>query len=139
LDNHIVYIRGAAAMPAVVRAAETRRTETPNAVMHTLASPTLGPTTGLSVWRVSMREGQRGPLHVFDAEQVLTVLRGGATVAVAGETVELDERDTIALPAGVPRQIAARGELEAIVTGQADARARVPGEDGDRGTPPWIA
>jgi quercetin dioxygenase-like cupin family protein len=126
-------------MPAVVRAAEVRRTETPNAVMHTLASPTLGPTTDLSMWRVSMAPGQRGPLHVFDVEQVLTVLRGGAAITVAGATVELSERDTIALPAGAARQIAARGELEAIVTGHSSGRARVPGEEGDRGTPPWIA
>ena len=36
----------------VVRAADTRRTETPNATMTTLASPTLGASGGLSLWQV---------------------------------------------------------------------------------------
>jgi quercetin dioxygenase-like cupin family protein len=139
LDNLVVYLQGAAAVPAVIRVADARRTETPNAVMHTLASPTLGPTTALSMWRVTMAEGQRGPLHVFDSEQILTVLRGRATVTVADKTVELGECDTIALPAGVLRQIGAAADLEALVTGHAAARARVPGEERDRGTPPWIA
>jgi quercetin dioxygenase-like cupin family protein len=127
-------------MPAVVHASDVRRSETANAVMHTLASPTLGPSGGLSLWRVSMTDGQRGPLHVFDSEQILTVLRGGATVAVGGESFELGEGDTIVLPAGEERRIAAAaGGLEALATGHGGARARVPGEERDRGTPPWIA
>jgi quercetin dioxygenase-like cupin family protein len=72
-----------------------RVTETPNAVMTTYASPTLG-STELSVWRVEMKASAQGPVHVMDSEQVWTGLSG-------------------------------------------HARASVPGEDTDRGTPPWIS
>ena len=73
----------------VIRNAESRRTETPNAVMTTLASPTQG-GAGQAVWRVDMRPGQSGPLHAIDTEQVWTVRRvsadplaGFAAIAVA--------------------------------------------------------
>ena len=46
---------------SLVRAGQARRTETPNALMTTLASPSQGPTAGLSMWRVEMRAGQQGP------------------------------------------------------------------------------
>lgn len=127
-------------MASVVRASEVRRTETPNGVMCTLASPTLGHSSQLSVWRVFMAEGQRGPWHVCDSEQLFTVVTGGATVSLEEEeVVVLEPRDTVVLPGGRQRQIAASGSMEAIVAGFSRARVTVPGEDGDRGTPPWIA
>ena len=46
-------------MITTVRAGENRRTETPNATMTTLASPTLGSTAGLSMWQVEMAAGAR--------------------------------------------------------------------------------
>ena len=61
----------------VIRHADSRRTETPNAVMTTLASPSQG-GAGQAVWRVDMRPGQAGPRHVIDTEQVWTVLAGCA-------------------------------------------------------------
>src|SRR5215469_9563384 len=66
----------------VIRHADSRRTETPNALMTTLASPTQG-GAGHSVWRVDMRPSQAGPLHAIDTEQVWTVLDGGATIELA--------------------------------------------------------
>ena len=45
---------------SLVRAGQARRTETPNALMTTLASPSQGPTAGLSMWWVEMRAGQQG-------------------------------------------------------------------------------
>ena len=59
---------------SLVRAGQARRTETPNALMTTLASPSQGPTAGLSMWRVEMRAGQQGPPHVFDTEHVWHLL-----------------------------------------------------------------
>ena len=59
---------------SLVRAGQARRTETPNALMTTLASPSQGPTAGLSMWRVEMRAGQQGPPHAFDTEQVWHLL-----------------------------------------------------------------
>jgi quercetin dioxygenase-like cupin family protein len=126
-------------MPSTVRAAEGRRTETPNATMTTLASPTLGPTAGLSLWRVEMEPGISGPLHTFDREQLWTVLAGELTIAVDGAPADLAAGDTIVIPAGVERQVTARTAARLIACGRGDAVAAVPGEDAPRGTPPWIA
>ena len=46
-------------------------TETPNAVMRTLAAPSTG-AAELAVWTVEMRAGQAGPPHTADREQVWT-------------------------------------------------------------------
>ena len=118
--------------------AETRRTETPNAVMTTLASPTQG-GAGQAVWRVDMRAGAAGPPHAFDTEQVWTVLEGGATIELGGETVALAPGDTVVLPADVPRQVfadAGKG-FAAIVAAPAGGCASTP--DGTRVVPAWIA
>lgn len=122
-----------------VRAGETRTTETPNAEMTTLASPTLGTTEALSLWRVAMREGQRGPLHVFDAEQVWTVLEGRFRIESRGGALELGAGDTVVLPEHAERQITALEDSVALVAGDGTASVMVPGEDAPRGTPPWIA
>src|SRR5258707_13792593 len=103
------------AMP-VVRRADRRLTETPNAVMTTLASPTQG-GAGHSVWRVDMRPGQSGPLHAIDAEQVWTVLDGGATVELDGQAHAVGPGDTLVMPADAPRRGTAdpRAGFSAIV------------------------
>lgn len=123
----------------VIRAAERRRTETPNAVMTTLASPTQGGARQ-AVWRVDMQAGQAGPPHAFDAEQVWTVLDGGATVELDGEALAVAAGDTVVLPASAPRRIVADpgAGFAALVAAPAGARATL--EDGtDRGVPAWIA
>lgn len=123
----------------IIRTTEARRTETPNAVMTTLASPTLG-GAGQALWRVEMRSGQAGPPHSFDVEQVWTVLAGGATIDVDGRALEATTGDTVVIPADVPRRVTAAADagLAAIVTAPAGARAALV--DGtDRGVPPWIA
>ena len=134
----------------VIRRAETRRTETPNAVMTTLASPTQG-GAGQAVWRVDMRPGQTGPLHAIDTEQVWTVLDGGATVELDGQALTLGPGDTIILPADAPRRVSADpvAGFAAIAVAPAGTRAytldgtRVaPGcavPDGDKLIPAWVA
>lgn len=122
-----------------VRAEDTRRTETPNAAMTTLASPTLGRTDGLSLWRVAMTAGQRGPRHIFDSEQIWTVLEGAIVIGTRQGTFSLRAGDTVALPAGIERRLAAEQDTIAIVAGCGAASVFVPGEDAPRGTPPWIA
>jgi len=126
-------------MPTTIRAAESRRTETPNATMTTLASPTQGQSEGISLWRVEMDAGVTGPLHSFDSEQLWTVLDGEVVITVAGEATELGPGDTIVLPASLERQVSALSDARLIVCGAADAVATVPGEEAPRGTPPWIA
>lgn len=134
---------------SVIRQDETRRTETPNGVMTTLASPTLG-GAGHAMWRVEMPPGASGPRHAFDTEQVLTVVGGGATVDLAGEPVVLAEGDTIVLPADAPRQVfadPAQG-LTAIAAVPAGTLAYAPGVEvephcaapagDDRLAPAWL-
>ena len=134
----------------VIRRAETRRTETPNAVMTTLASPTQG-GAGQAVWRVDMRPGQAGPLHAIDTEQVWTVLDGGATVELDGQAHTVGPGDTLILPADAPRRVSADpvAGFAAIAVAPAGTRAytldgtRVaPGcavPDGDKLIPAWVA
>src|ERR1700728_2890552 len=93
----------------IVHAQEVRRHETPNAVMSTLASPSLG-SAELSLWRVAMAAGQRGPQHTFDVEQVWTVVSGAADVELDGETHAVAPGDTLIIPASATRRIAAGGD-----------------------------
>jgi quercetin dioxygenase-like cupin family protein len=123
---------------SIIRADGTRRTKTPNATMTTLASPTLGGTASLSVWQVEMTAGSSGPPHVFDSEQVWTVLEGAVVAQVGGLPHELAVGDTLVLPAGVERRIVAEAEARILVCGRGDAIVSVAGEQTDRGTPPWI-
>ncbi|OUC98014.1 cupin domain-containing protein [Streptosporangium minutum] len=133
----------------VIRHAESRRTETANAVMTTLASPTQG-GSGQAVWRVDMRPGQAGPLHAIDTEQVWTLLDGGATVELGGEKLAVGPGDTLVLPADVPRRLSADPAtgLAAIVAAPAGMRAYVVDDtrvsadcavpDGDKILPAWV-
>ncbi|MGI8712396.1 MAG: cupin domain-containing protein [Solirubrobacteraceae bacterium] len=118
---------------------QARRTETPNAVMTTLASPTVG-GAGRSLWRVEMSPGVAGPSHRFDVEQIWTALGGAATVELDGDRHALVPGDTIVIAPGLPRRVIADQTegFSAIVTAAPEARAAML--DGtDRGVPAWIA
>ena len=123
---------------SLVRAGKARRTQTPNALMTTLASPSQGPTAELSMWLVEMRAGQQGPPHVFTTEQIWHLLEGEAEVTAGAERLALGPGDTVVLPAGIERQVSARTDAQLVVCGRGDAVVRVPGEAVPRGTPPWI-
>ena len=118
----------------VIRRAETRRTETPNAVMTTLASPTQG-GAGQAVWRVDMRPGQAGPLHAIDTEQVWTVLDGGATVELDGQVLTVGPGDTLILPADAPRRVNADPAAGFAAIAVAPAGTRAYTLDGTRVAP----
>jgi quercetin dioxygenase-like cupin family protein len=126
-------------MMSIVRVDQRRRTETPNATMITLASPTLGTTTGISLWQVEMVAGARGPEHTFDSEQAWTVIEGELAISVASEVATLGPGDTIVVPAGATRQIHASSDARALVCGHGDAIVQVPGEPAPRGTLAWIS
>lgn len=115
---------------------DTRHTETPNASMTTLASPTQGGTGTLSVWRATMRPGQSGPLHTFDVEQVWHVLEGAATIVVDTESIDLSVGDTLVLPAGTPRQAHTDSGVCFVVSGLASGKATP--DRGEAVSPPWI-
>jgi quercetin dioxygenase-like cupin family protein len=126
-------------MEHVVKRADARTTITPNATMTTLASPTLGATSGRSLWLVDMTAGATGPLHIFDTEQIWTLLDGNAAIEIAGVNHPLDTGDTVVIPAETKRQVHANTACRMLVTGDATATASVPGESESRGTPAWIS
>jgi quercetin dioxygenase-like cupin family protein len=122
----------------LIRSDQTRETSTSNATMHTWASPQLTGTS-LSMWRVTMDPGQRGPEHTFDTDQVWTVIDGQMEALSEGSTERLGTGDAVVFSAGEPRQIACAGDeaVRAIVVCAAGARASTLA-GGDHGTPPWI-
>ena len=126
-------------MDHLVKRADARTTSTPNATMTTLASPTLGATNSRSLWLVDMTAGATGPLHIFDTEQIWTVLDGNAAIEIEGVAYPLDAGDTLVIPAAAERQVHATTACRMLVTGDAAATARVAGESESRGTPPWIS
>lgn len=125
--------------PFVVRAADRRQCRTPNAEMTTSASPSQGGSRALSLWWVQMAAGAEGPLHVFDGEQLWSLIEGSAEIDLDGDRQHLQPGDTAVLPAGVPRRIRALTAVRAVVCGPSTTRVSVPGETQDRGTPPWVS
>jgi quercetin dioxygenase-like cupin family protein len=120
----------------VVHQADTRRTETPAGVMTTLASPGQGGAQ-TAVWRVEMKPGVTGPVHVINVEQIWTVISGGVNVVVGDDTLSAGTGDTVILPGDATRQVTAGPDgLTAIVAAPADAHAITA--DGTRVVPPWI-
>jgi quercetin dioxygenase-like cupin family protein len=118
------------------RAGSTRRTETQNAVMTTLASPTQGDASVLSMWQVDMRQGQRDPDHTVDSEQIWHVTSGELAIAIEQESMRLAAGDTLVVPEALPRQVIALTDATAVVCGFGDAIVAIPGEAGF--TPAWI-
>ncbi|CAN3980413.1 cupin domain-containing protein [Kitasatospora purpeofusca] len=121
---------------SVIRSTDARRTETPNAVMTTYASPTQG-GTGLALWRVEMSAARSGPRHTMDTEQVWTFLTGTAVVDLDGEELVLGAGDTLVLPADLPRVMRSEDGFTAVVAAPAPSMA-VNLDTGDRVAPPWI-
>jgi quercetin dioxygenase-like cupin family protein len=108
--------------------------ETPNAVMQTLAAPSLG-STELSVWRVSMEAGQRGPEHQANREQIWTVLSGRLEVEVAGVPHCLREGAALRIAPAVSRRVSAPTRARALVA--TVAGCSVTPEGGTERPLPW--
>lgn len=122
---------------SVIRSTDARRTETPNAVMTTYASPTQG-GTGLALWRVEMQAARSGPRHSMDTEQVWTFLTGTAVVDLDGEELVLGRQATpSSCPCGLPRVMRSEDGFTAVVAAPAPSMA-VNLDTGDRVAPPWI-
>ena len=118
------------------RAGSTRRTETRNGVMTTLASPTQGDARVLSMWQVDMRHGQRDLDHTVDSEQIWHVTSGELAIHVERESMQLAAGDTLVVPEAVARKVVALTDATAVVCGFGDAIVAIPGEAGI--TPAWI-
>jgi quercetin dioxygenase-like cupin family protein len=126
-------------MTHLIKHADARTTVTPNATMTTLASPTVGATDGRSLWLVEMAAEARGPLHVFDSEQIWTVLDGRAEIEMDELGHALEPGDTLVIPGAVTRRVYARSDCRMLVCGDGGARVTVVGEEESRGTPAWIS
>ncbi|MGC4107856.1 MAG: cupin domain-containing protein [Thermomicrobiales bacterium] len=105
--------------------------------MTTLASPTLGGSDALSLWRVVLPAGASGPLHTMSSEQIWTLDSGSAACTVAGDRHELAPGDAIRIAADVPRQFTTESGATFTVCGFGDAIARTD-ENRDGVVPPWI-
>lgn len=101
---------------------------TPHAVMRTLAAPSVG-ATELAVWEVTMTDGQAGPPHRVDHEQVWTVLQGALSVHLGPETWSVSAGDAAILPAHDERRVVAHGDVRALVSSVAAATVRTQASD----------
>lgn len=119
----------------IVRRHETRITQTPNAVMTTLASPTVSDSE-TSCWLVTMTANSAGPLHSMDSEQICHVLNGSVTCDIEGSITTLEEGDTIRIAGNVNRQFSAKDDVTMMVSGKPTALART---DNKCVVPPWIS
>ena len=117
----------------------TRSVSTPAATMRTLASPTTSPTMDVAVWRTELPEGDAGPSHAIDGDQLLVVLTGELRVEVEGTAYDVRAGDAVKLPAGAARSVAATGAGAAttLTVGRPGAFATV--EDGEPVPVPWTA
>lgn len=106
----------------IVRANDTRITETPNAIMTTLASPTMSESDS-SLWIVEMNSGAAGPIHSMSSGQVWHLLSGSVTCEIDGESITLATGDTLRISGGVNRQFRAQSDARLLVSGASDAEA----------------
>jgi quercetin dioxygenase-like cupin family protein len=124
---------------ALIRADDVRITETPNATMTTLASPSLNGTQELSMWRVAVKAGKEGPVHVFDSEQIWTLLSGAVIFEVNGEQFELGAGDTIRIAGMATRQMRAQSDATFLVCGHGGAQVVSGAPGGQPMSPAWIS
>ncbi|MFP8942830.1 cupin domain-containing protein [Streptomyces fenghuangensis] len=110
---------------------------TPNAAMTRLAAPSLG-SGELSVWRVRMVPGARGPVHAVDREQVWTVTAGALEFTAEGRAEVAEAGQTVTVPAGAVRQVCAGGpgDAEALVAMVCDGTVELGGQE-ERVRLPW--
>ena len=138
------------AASAVIRAADSRRTQVPSGLVTTLASAAQG-GSGVAVWRMDITPGAAGPVHAYDTEQVWTVIGGRATVELEGGAVTVAPGDTLVIRAGATRQMIADpgAGVSAISITPAGTRASSPAgpvqvdphcatSEGDKLIPAWV-
>lgn len=117
---------------------DTRTHETPNAVMTTLASPTLN-GAAVAVWRVEMTPGAVGPAHLVDVDQVLTVETGTLEIELEGAVRAVDAGETVLLRAGAHRRVRATGATTMRALVASAPRATASTADRSNVPVPWAA
>jgi quercetin dioxygenase-like cupin family protein len=106
--------------------------------MYTYASQDVA-ASELAVWRVEMKPGSSGPVHVVDTEQVLVILTGELEVEIEGQTHVLGPDESVVLRAGDERQVrnTSNGDAVAMAAARAGARVTAPGKENV--AIPWAA
>jgi quercetin dioxygenase-like cupin family protein len=101
-----------------------------------LATPTRG-ATDTAVWKVEILPGAPATPHTLTREEVFVVLRGTASVRLAGTRQIAAAGDAIVVPADTDFELANAGEdpLELICCLPVGGQACL--EDGTTFTPPW--
>lgn len=121
----------------IVRADEARITETPNATMTTIASPTVSGSS-TSMWLVNMLSDATGPVHAMDSEQSWYVLSGTMQCEIDGDIHRLEAGDSLRVSGRVTRQFTAITDVTMMVTGESAATAST-GDGSNPVVPPWLA
>jgi mannose-6-phosphate isomerase-like protein (cupin superfamily) len=107
----------------------------PGATFTTLASPSLGTTTG-SVWRVRIDPGVPSPPHQLTSEEIFVVASGGAHGTIGAHEYNVREGQTLVVPPGVDFVLNADDDgFDALVYLAAGGQAMIGG--GEPFTPPW--
>lgn len=122
----------------IVRAEETRRTETPNATMTTLSSPSVSGASDTSLWIVEMEAGATGPVYAMENEQHWHVIDGTLQCEIDGTTHVLQPGDTLRIDGGIARQFCAITSVRIVVTGRSADHA-ITFEGAPPVVPGWIS
>ena len=118
------------------RIEEARVVTTPAATMRTYASPTAPAATDVAVWRTEMAPGVSGPLHAVDTDQVVVVVEGNLSAEIDGRRCDVPTGDSLLLPAGSLRRLAAGDSELVTVTASAPGATALVG-DADPVPVPW--
>lgn len=101
-----------------------------------IASPSRG-AGEVSVIRQRQQPGGFNPPHSHDREEVMVVLSGSVTIALAEETVALASGDAMIVPAGTSHQVENSGDRPAEWLLVAPAGIRFFHATGDEAHPVW--
>ena len=101
----------------VLRRAEADTVEAAWGSLHWHAGRPQGNSTEMTVGVAIIKAGCANPLHSHpNCSEVLVVLEGRSTHAIEnGEEVEMDQGDTITIPATLPHQARNIGAVDAVL------------------------
>jgi len=120
----------------VLRAPAASTHDLGGARFTSLATPARG-STDTSVWKVEILPGTPATPHSLTRQEVFVVLRGTASVRIAGEAGQAQPGDAIVVPADADFELAnaGAGPLELVCCLPVGGQGRLA--DGSTFTPPW--
>ncbi len=121
----------------IVRVRDAAFIETPGGNFGAAIATPSRDATEVSVIRQRQMPGGVNPLHSHDREEVMVVLAGSVTVAVAGQQQDVGAGDAVIVPAQTPHAVTNAGSEPADWLLVAPAGVRFFHANGDEATPPW--